>query len=379
MAASSSSEGAPLSVAEVEAFVRDGYAYVREAFAASVAAECREILWQWLEREHGIREGDHASYRRAAPRGKLYISEHFTGGPWDRAACSPKLRNAIAQLCGADRLDDENFPGCGWWVLTFPGYSEPPWGPEGAWHVDGHGYAHRVDSAELGIVPIFLFSDVGPGDGGTALARGSHRRAAAILATTKNGMPGPALSAALRAELREDDVVETQGRAGDVLLAHPFLLHARSKNLSPATVRFMCHPGLPLKEPLRIRVPPPDPTPVEQAVLGALSEDDRIALLLGFHPSHFGGIGGKKRRRRKKNPLLLLRSSSDDDDDVEEEGDPAGGGALEEDDDFERGGSSSAATTTTTTTTTTRKKRRRASFPSATTSPASSFAIVRGE
>ncbi|RHY27970.1 hypothetical protein DYB32_006384 [Aphanomyces invadans] len=42
-----------------------------------------------------------------------------------------------------------------------------------------------------------------------------------------------------------------KGRAGDVMLTHPFLMHARSKNCG-ASVRFMCNPNVGLKEPMQL-------------------------------------------------------------------------------------------------------------------------------
>ena len=46
------------------------------------------------------------------------------------------------------------------------------------------------------------------------------------------------------------NIIELTGEAGDVILLHPFLLHARSKNLAPMSehgVRFLCHPSIPLR------------------------------------------------------------------------------------------------------------------------------------
>lgn len=51
------------------------------------------------------------------------------------------------------------------------------------------------------------------------------------------------------------EVVEVNGDEGDVMLVHPFLLHARSKNCGTkglASVRFMCHPAVPLRSPLNV-------------------------------------------------------------------------------------------------------------------------------
>ena len=84
---------------------------------------------------------------------------------------TPRLHAAIDQLCGAGRT--EPF-GCGWWVVSFPGLAEPPWEANGNWHVDGYHYTHYPDSREIGLLPIFIFNDLGPGDGGTALCEGSH-------------------------------------------------------------------------------------------------------------------------------------------------------------------------------------------------------------
>ena len=48
------------------------------------------------------------------------------------------------------------------------------WAVDGHWHVDGHGYRHFPHSPEIGLIPIFIFNDMGPQDGGTVLSRGSH-------------------------------------------------------------------------------------------------------------------------------------------------------------------------------------------------------------
>ena len=66
--------------------------------------------------------------------------------------------------------------GCGWWVVTFPGVAKEPWGVDGHWHVDGYGYKHKVDSPQIGCLPIFIFNDLGSHDGGTLLSSGSHKQ-----------------------------------------------------------------------------------------------------------------------------------------------------------------------------------------------------------
>ena len=68
---------------------------------------------------------------------------------------------------------------------------------------------------------------------------------------------------------------------GDVMLAHPFLLHARSKNfgqLAIESVRFMCHPAVPLRAPMQVGRDNSAggknaPTPVETAIVNVRPEE----------------------------------------------------------------------------------------------------------
>lgn len=98
------------------------------------------------------------------------------------------------------------------------------------------------------------FSDVLTNGGGTAVAEGSHLVGANILMNSGlNGMTGSQLTDAVIQSGHNFNVVELTGSAGDVVLLHPLLLHARSTNLSPMVdegVRFMAHPSVALREHL---------------------------------------------------------------------------------------------------------------------------------
>ena len=68
------------------------------------------------------------------------------------------------------------------------------------------------------------------------------------------------------------------------MLAHPFLVHARSKNLGKCgvgSVRFMCHPAVPLKERMCVQRADnaKDLSPVEAAIADA-------------RPTGIGGVTG---------------------------------------------------------------------------------------
>ncbi|RLN48906.1 hypothetical protein BBJ29_006390 [Phytophthora kernoviae] len=165
---------------------------------------------------------------------------------------TPRLKQALDQICGEGRWEEF---GLGWWMITFPDQAEPPWGAAGKWHVDGASYQHHVDSAESGLLMIFLFSDIGPGEGGTAVSAESHKWIARLLEKNEpRGMKGGAVSYQAR-QFERRKVVEVNGKAGDVMLVHPFLLHARSKNLGQKgveSVRIMCNPNMLRRQPTRV-------------------------------------------------------------------------------------------------------------------------------
>ena len=184
---------------------------------------------------------------------------------------SPRLVAAVDQLCGKDRW--ETF-GCGWWMITFPDFADEPWDAAGKWHVDGASYQHHIDSRESGLLAIFLFSDIGPGEGGTALSVGSHVPIAKLLQKYEpHGLKGGAVSYNAR-KFPRNKVVEVRGKAGDVMLVHPFVLHARSKNLGKKginSVRFMCNPNISLKQKMELnRKDEAYSSPVELAIRQAL-------------------------------------------------------------------------------------------------------------
>jgi uncharacterized protein (DUF433 family) len=239
--------------AEIEQFMTDGYVVLRRGFSPEVAAEGRAVVWRTL----ALPPHDPAAWHQRI----IHVRELFSSDPFDRIL-NPRLEVALDQIMGPGRATiHDHF---GWWPVLFPGFK----GPRG-WHVDGDDFHHHLTSPEQGLVTVFFFSDVSPGDGGTAVAVGSHHAVAHLLADAE--------PAGLRYEdllhklpsVKATQVVELTGEAGDVAMLHPFLIHGFSANTG-TKVRFACNPRYSLKEPMQIDRADSAHSPVEEAIRRAL-------------------------------------------------------------------------------------------------------------
>lgn len=224
---------------DLEAFLRDGFIRINDAFPETVAKSCCKEIWLRLK-ELSINEDEPGFWPRRQGLQNIYNKDD--GEPWS-GVFTERLYGAIDDICGAGCW---NSFGAGWWTISFPGFCEPPWGVDGNWHIDGSSERHYIFSKSIGVVPIMLFSDVCLGSGGTAVARGSHKLVInALVSAGLRGLSGPDVKAIFEDRESEFDVVELCGSAGTVYLMHPYLVHARSKNLS-SNPRFLCHPSVSL-------------------------------------------------------------------------------------------------------------------------------------
>jgi len=239
---------------------------LREAFPREVAAQGRQFLWGEFEREFGLDEHNPDTWTEPY----MLIRRSYTEPPFSHCVTS-RLLEACDDLLGRDRYEKPT--GLGWWPATFPGLAEPPWqAPEHGWHVDGIQFHHHIDSRDQGLLPIFLFSDIEPGTCGTAISVGSHKITARVLVDAEpGGLDDAELTRRVLRHPREK-VLEMAGQAGDVVLLHPFMLHAASANTG-TTVRFICNPCIPLHEPMNLdREDAKLYSPLERSIVTALTE-----------------------------------------------------------------------------------------------------------
>ena len=237
-----------LTLAQREEFETTGTLRLRGAFGSRAAAEMTGRIWALLERIHGVRRDDASSWNIAQPTGFQSLTRV---GVFD-AIASDALCEDVNQL-----LPDWGRPKhWGAPLITFP---EPqlPWDvPSTQWHLD---FPARGALAPLPGIRVLAFIDeVEPRSGGTLVLARSHRLVQALVS---GGIAGSGHSAEVRDRLADRHawlrelwsnggeeriqrfivegthidgqalrVVELAGAPGDVVLMHPWLFHAPSRN-----------------------------------------------------------------------------------------------------------------------------------------------------
>jgi hypothetical protein len=182
----------------------------------------------------------------------------------------------VDDLCGAGRWNATT--GVGHWPILLPGFAKPPWRPpEEGWHVDIKLDQPRINSAELGLLNIELFSDVEPGGGGTAIRVGSHFYVSRIFAETKGLTTEGELYPRILNATDHLPVIEANGQAGDLLLMHPFTVHVTSPNTSDRA-RIAAVKLVRLNDPMNLRRrDTADYSPVELAIINSLDENQPLS------------------------------------------------------------------------------------------------------
>ena len=258
------SGGVPQSVrVDVDAFVRDGYVAVRGAVDTGTIAACRELTWRALARQ-GIRR-DH-------PAGWPAVAEGFadlTGEPFVAAHMAPALTAAYDELIGPGRWKPSIDIGDAV-VVRFP--KEHDRGNAG-YHIEGS-YAGpggagwvNIRSRARGLLALFLLTDVGPDDAPTRLMCGSHLYVPEFLAPY-----GEAGAYSDNVFWRESVLCLTAahatGRAGDVFLCHPFIVHTATWPHRGSGPRMIAQPAI--NAPEGFALDGSDPSPVARAIVYGL-------------------------------------------------------------------------------------------------------------
>jgi len=190
---------------------------------------------------------------------------------------APKACAAILEIVGGpDRLvEGDRFTLSNSFVIQFPLLEPTPWEPPSAanlsnWHIDGDVGKRFLDSPEPGLLMWALWSDARPrGGGGTYLACDSVPLIARHLkdhpeGVTKFELPTKTIITGCK------DFFEFSGRAGDVVLAMPYMMHKESVNHSKRA-RLLSARAIGLREPLDLnRADPREFSLIERTLLSGL-------------------------------------------------------------------------------------------------------------
>jgi hypothetical protein len=250
---------------DIDAFRRDGYVALRGAVDPAIVEACRESLWDLLA-DRGVLRDDPATWTAPSVRLNCPDTEPFVA-----AGNAPVLAEAYDALIGAGRWVPRNGVG-GTVPIRFPTEEYPGevgYHIEGSWW-DGEAYRANVRSRQRGLLALFLFSDVGPDDAPTRLVLGSHLFIPPVLAPAgEEGMRGDEVMAGLQPSVLCRSASEATGKAGDVFLCHPFIVHTATWPHRGVTPRMLAQPGV--EVPDGFVLDGSDSSPVAQAIVEGLA------------------------------------------------------------------------------------------------------------
>lgn len=249
---------------QVEHFLAKGHVILRNCFEPALAEEWRDLAFRRL----GCTPDNPATWQEA----RVHLPSMNRVPIRDVA---PQVYDAFCDLLGGeDRLASATPSWGDGFIINFNIGADRPWQPPsadvGGWHKDGDFFRHFLDSPEQGLLTIVLWSDILPQSGGTFVACDSVPHVARYLLDHPEGvLPG----SFGRLIDKCSDFIEITGNTGDVVLIHPYVLHAASQNPS-GRVRFITNPPVSLGKPMNFnRTNAEDFSPVERAVLRGLGLD----------------------------------------------------------------------------------------------------------
>jgi len=250
---------------QAEHFLERGFVKVPGAFDAAGAQQWLDDAWirfgydrndprSWMEKRIHLSARSHVDARTFAPA--AWASAVELAGGEERVLLPWQWGDSFIANLGVG--DDRQW--------------QPPSATVGGWHKDGDFFRHFLDSPEQALLTLVLWTDMLPKGGGTFVAADSVAVVARFLAGHPEGvLPGDFDYAELIGQCR--DFVEMTGDAGDVVLLHPYTLHATSQNVLGVS-RIITNPALALREPMNFNRPDVDDfSLVEQAVLRGLCLD----------------------------------------------------------------------------------------------------------
>ncbi len=252
--------------ASIDDFYATGFVVVRGAVAPDVVRGCVDVVEGAL-RTRGVDPRDAETWTQPVVRLPCPDSPAFTA-----AGTSPALWRMYDALLGPGRWVKRQGVG-GTLPVLFPSINDPGdagWHIDGSYDVEGQWWVN-VRSRARGLLALFLFTDVSDDDAPTELLVGSHLDVPRILAP--HGEPGVFFEQVMRqlpASTFERPRARAIGRAGDVFVCHPFLVHRATWPHRGIAPRIIAQPGIGHHQPFAL-LDDLNVCAVERAILAGLA------------------------------------------------------------------------------------------------------------
>jgi len=177
------------------------------------------------------------------------------GPAFAAAGTSPALSAVYDQLLGPDRWIPRQGIG-GTIPVRFPSTADPGdagWHIDGSYDVDGQWWVN-VQSRGRGLLALFLFTDVGDQDAPTEILVGPHIDVPRVLEPFgEHGVFFGKVAGELPDSTYRRPRDRATGRAGDVYVCHPFLVHRATCPHRGAGPRMLAQPAIALRHPFALR------------------------------------------------------------------------------------------------------------------------------
>lgn len=280
-----------LSTQQIQHFIDFGFVHLTGCFDKKFAEKWTSDAFGRL----GFDERDPATWKQPIvhmPADNYVTVKEFAPDVW----------GAMCDLLGGEERIHQPVKWGNGFIVNFHLGADREWlspSPEsGGWHKDGDFFWHFLDSPEQGLLVIVVWRDMESHGGGTFIAPDSVKPIAQLLYDHPEGLhPFEGGFGNLITEC--EDFREMTGKAGDVILMHPYTLHASSQN-HLGKARFITNPPVSLKEPMDFnRENLADFSPVERAVLNALGVE-RLNYQIRGERKRFDAKAYREARARER-------------------------------------------------------------------------------
>lgn len=246
----------------VARFITDGYVLVRAAVDPGDVVDCQSVIAQKLL-QRAVDLSDPSTWNEPVVRIPCPETPEFA-----KAGTSTSLWQVYDQLLGSGRHVERRGVG-GTIPVRFPSDVDPGdagWHFDGSYDVNGAWWAN-VHSRVRGLLALFLFSDVAEQDAATEILIGSHLDVPRLLAPYgEAGCHPDQVKRQLPASTFKRSSAYATGKAGDVYVCHPFLIHRATWPHRGNGPRILAQPEIRTRQPFALKNEG-KVCPVEQAIV----------------------------------------------------------------------------------------------------------------